>query len=263
MEEIANSVAEHTKTSFPYQMLKAGRWPRENEQFWKQIDNILNDIRYIEFTGGEPFMIAEHFAMLQGIVDRGIAHQVEIHYNTNGTQWPDAEHIWKHFKTVEIAFSIDDLCERFEYQRTGAKWSDVQENIQRFRDLRKRYRNIQLQCCSTVNIFNVRYIDQLANWISIQGFNFVYWNIMHDAPYFSVAALPDAAKQAIADHLNTALSPSVYKKDFEGIIDFMMRGQSTDGVEMRKQIKKLDQRREQNLAAVAPELAELLDYVKT
>jgi MoaA/NifB/PqqE/SkfB family radical SAM enzyme len=261
VEEIANSVDAHSKTSFPYQMLKAGRWPRENTQFWNQIDQCLEDIRYIEFTGGEPFMISEHFDMLQGIVDRGIAHQVEIHYNTNGTQWPaDAEHIWKHFKTVEIAFSIDDLCERFEYQRTGARWSDVQENIQRFRELRKRYTNIQLQCCSTVNIFNVRYIDRLANWISVQGFDFVYWNIMHDAWYFSIAALSDTAKQAVADHLNTVLT--TYKKDFVGIVDFMMRGESTDGTETCRQIQKLDQWRDQNLATVAPELAELLNYVK-
>ena len=261
MEEIATSVDAHNKTSFAYQMLQAGRWPRENTQFWEQIDSVLDDIRYIEFTGGEPFMIEEHFRMLQGIVDRGIAHQVEIHYNTNGTQWPaDAEHIWKHFKTVEIAFSIDDLCERFEYQRTGAKWTDVQQNIELFRQLRRRYPNIQLQCCSTVNIFNVRYIDQLAHWISVQGFDFVYWNIMHDSWYFSISALPDTAKQVIADHLNNALTG--YRKDFEGIVDFMMRGESTDGVEILKQIQKLDQRREQNLADVAPELAELLHYVK-
>jgi glutamate-1-semialdehyde 2,1-aminomutase len=242
-------------------MLKAGRWPRENAQFWTEIDSVLNDIRYIEFTGGEPFMIAEHFEMLQGMVDRGIAHQVEIHYNTNGTQWPEsAEHIWKHFKTVEIAFSIDDLCERFEYQRTGATWTDVQRNLELFRQLRQRHTNIQLQCCSTVNIFNVRYIDQLANWVSVQGFDFVYWNIMHDAPYFSVAALPDTAKQVIADHLNSALIPGKYKKDFAGIVDFMMQGQTTDGFEMRKQIQKLDQRRGQSLAIVAPELAEIIGY---
>lgn len=259
VEEIASSIEAQDKNSFPYQMLKAGRWPRENAQFWSEIDSVVNDIRYVEFTGGEPFMIEEHFSMLQGIVDRGIAHQVEIHYNTNGTQWPaDAEHIWKHFKTVEIAFSIDDLCERFEYQRTGAKWTDVQRNISLFRQLCQQYSNIQLQCCSTVNIFNVRYIDQLAHWISVQGFDFVYWNIMHDAWYFSIAALPDTAKQAIAKHLNSAQTG--YKQDFAGIVDFMMQGQSTDGAETRKQIQNLDQRRNQNLKDVMPELAELIDY---
>ncbi len=89
---------------------------RDHGLLQEQIDQHLADIRYIEFTGGEPFMIAEHFDMLQGIVDRGIAGQVEIHYNTNGTQYPArGEAIWRHFKTVEIAFSIDDVGKRFEY----------------------------------------------------------------------------------------------------------------------------------------------------
>jgi sulfatase maturation enzyme AslB (radical SAM superfamily) len=261
VEEIANSVEAHSKNSFAYRMLKAGRWPRENAQFWSEIDTVVDDIRYIEFTGGEPFMIEEHFEMLRGIVDRGIAPQVEIHYNTNGTQYPQAAvEIWKHFKTVEIAFSIDDLCERFEYQRSGAKWTDVQRNIELFRQMRLAHKNIQLQCCSTVNIFNVRYIDQLADWISAQGFDFVYWNIMHDAPHFSIAALPESAKKAVAEHLSKAQTG--YQKDFEGIVDFMMQGQSTDGIETCQQILKLDQRRNQNLADVAPELVKLLDYVK-
>ena len=103
------------KSTHAYQMLRAGAWPRENQKFWEEIDTVVDQIRYIEFTGGEPFMIQEHFAMLQGIVDKGIAHQVEIHYNTNGTQYPEqAIEIWKHFKTVEIAFSIDDVGARFE-----------------------------------------------------------------------------------------------------------------------------------------------------
>jgi hypothetical protein len=126
--------------------------------------------------------------------------------------------------------------------------------------MRQEHKNIQLQCCSTVNIFNVRYIDQLAHWISVQGFDFVYWNIMHDAWYLSVAALPDTVKQSIADHLNSTVTG--YQKDFAGIVDFMLLGQSTDGQEMRRQIQKLDRWRDQNLATVAPELAELLDYSK-
>jgi hypothetical protein len=32
-------------------------------------------------------MIKEHFQLLQGLVDRGRAGQIEIHYNTNGTQY--------------------------------------------------------------------------------------------------------------------------------------------------------------------------------
>jgi MoaA/NifB/PqqE/SkfB family radical SAM enzyme len=252
---------EDKKKSFPYQMLRAGAWPRENQSFWTEIDTCLNDIRYIEFTGGEPFMIAEHFDMLQGIVDRGIAHQVEIHYNTNGTQWPTrGPEIWRHFKTVEVAFSIDDVGARFEYQRTNADWAVVLDNITSFQYLKDSLPNLRLQCCSTVNVFNVRYIDQLAHWIALQRFDFMYWNIMHDAWYFSIATLPDSAKAQITEHLRSASVPSKYREEFNRIIDFMNNGASTDGFMTNMKIRDLDRKREQNLRDVAPELADILNY---
>jgi glutamate-1-semialdehyde 2,1-aminomutase len=245
-------------------MLRAGAWPRENNQFWDQIDSVVDDIRYIEFTGGEPFMIEEHFAMLQGMIDRGIAPNVEIHYNTNGTQYPEsAEAIWRHFKTVEIAFSIDDVGPRFEYQRSNAVWADVCANLDRFRDLKEIYPNIELQVCTTVNVFNVRYLGDVAAWLehNRESFTFVYWNMMHDAWYFSIACLPDTAKQSISKYLDSITT--IYRSEFDRIRDFMNSGASTDGFMTRMKIADLDRKRGQDLAQVAPEFAELIDYVKT
>jgi len=260
-EEIAQLSGEEKKKSHAYTMLRAGAWPQENQSFWNEIDSVLNDIRYIEFTGGEPFMIQEHFEMLQGIVDRGIAHQVEIHYNTNGTQYPEqAIDIWRHFKTVEIAFSIDDLGERFEYQRTNAVWSEVEQNLGRFRDLKAQHPNIRLQCCSTVNVFNVRYIDQLARWLEHRGFDYVYWNMMHDAWYFSIATLPESVKTEIILHLENAVVPAQWRGEFDRICDFMRKGASTDGFMLRMKVRDLDRKRGQNLATVEPEFAALIDY---
>ena len=252
---------EDRKTNHHYQMLRQGAWPRENEKFWTEIDQVIDQIRYIEFTGGEPFMIQEHFDMLQGMVDRGIAHQVEIHYNTNGTQWPEqAEEIWQHFKHVEIAFSIDDVGARFEYQRTNAVWSEVCQNIEQFRHMRKRLRNMKLQVCCTVNVFNVLYLEDVAAWITQQDFDFVYWNIMHDAYYFSIATLPEWAKLNIACRLDQAQVDARTRKEFDQIQQFMMAGTSLDGFILRMKIADLDRRRQQDLRGVQPELAELLDY---
>ena len=265
VEELADmDQSQDKKSSHAYMMLKAGAWPRENATFWQEIDQVTDQIRYIEFTGGEPFMIQEHFDMLQGMVDRGIAHQVEIHYNTNGTHYPEhAVEIWRHFKTVEIAISIDDTGSRFEYQRTNAVWSEVEENIARFHLLRRSHANIQLQCCSTVNVFNIHYIDRLANWIASQQFDFVYWNIMHDAWYFSIATLPDAVKEDLDEYLRAARVPERFAQDFQGIRDFMNNGASTDGFMLRMKIADLDRKRNQDFAQVCPEMAELIEYVKT
>lgn len=249
------------KSSFHYQMLRQGAWPRENPTFWDQIDGLLDQIRYIEFTGGEPFMIQEHFDMLQGMVDRGIAPQVEIHYNTNGTQWPEnAEKIWQHFRIVEIAFSIDDLDGRFEYQRTNAVWSEVYDNIERFRDLKQRYSNIQLQVCSTVNIFNIWHLEGLAEWIDMQDFDFIYWNMLHEPRHFSIASLPVTAKALACRRLDTASVTSFHRQEFDRIKDFMMAGESLPAEDIIRPIRQLDARRSQNLQDVIWELAESLGY---
>ena len=252
---------ENKKENHHYHMLKQGAWPRENTGFWQEIEQVSTQIEYIEFTGGEPFMIKEHFEMLQGLVNRGIAGNIEIHYNTNGTQWPEhAEDIWRHFKLVEIAFSIDDVGARFEYQRSNAVWAEVEENIARFKLLRTRNRNIQLQVCTTVNVFNVYYIEEVARWVEQQGFNFIYWNMMHDAYYFSISTLPDSAKQAITQQLQSAQVSTRTKKEFDNIIEFMNNGNSLDGFILRMRIADLDRKRNQNLALVEPEFANLIEY---
>jgi organic radical activating enzyme len=261
-EELANLPStEDKKSSHHYRMLKQGAWPRENQSFWSEIDQVVDQIQYIEFTGGEPFMIQEHFDMLQGLVDRGIAGRIEIHYNTNGTQWPEqAEQIWKHFKTVEIAFSIDDVGARFEYQRSNAIWSDVQTNIARFKELRERNTNIQLQVCTTVNVFNVYYIEDVANWIEQQGFDFVYWNMMHEAYYFSIGTLPNTVKLAVSHKLTAANVNEQTRAEFDNIIKFMNSGASMDGFMLRMKVADLDRKRQQNMAMIQPEFAKLIDY---
>jgi hypothetical protein len=144
-------------------------------------------------------------------------------------------------------------------------WSEVCENLDRFRDLKEVYPNVQLQICTTVNVFNIRYIDEVARWIdrNQESFNFVYWNMMHDAWYFSIGCLPDTAKLAIADHLRSADVPPQFRAEFDRIIEFMQRGASTDGFMTRLKINDLDRKRGQNLAEVAPDLAQLLNYEKT
>jgi hypothetical protein len=249
------------KNNFHYVMMQLGRWPRQEQRFWQDLDQHLHSIQYLEFTGGEPFMIQEHFGLLQKLVDNGHAGNIDIHYNTNGTIFPvHAEEIWRNFRHVEIAFSIDDVGARFEYQRSGADWIMVNGHIDLFRDMRSRNSNISLQVCTTVNIFNVMYLDEVAHWIDQQGFDFVYWNMLHDAPYFSVASLPAKTKSQVRTRLENAEFSTNNKSEIQRIIEFMMQGHSTDGEILRQQIRLMDQRRDETLVTVAPELAAAIDY---
>jgi hypothetical protein len=100
----------------------------------------------------------------------------------------------------------------------------------------------------------------VALWIALQDFDFVYWNMMHDAWYFSISRLPAAAKQQIADYLANCDVPKQFRSEFDRIIDFMNLGESSDGEETRQQIRRLDQRRQQDLKKVAIELSQILQY---
>jgi organic radical activating enzyme len=253
------------RRSHHYRMMREGAWPRQSPGFWQDLELISNDIRYIEFTGGEPFMINEHFDLLQRLVDRGLAHNIELHYNTNGTIVPDrGPNIWQHFRVVEVAFSVDDVGARFEYQRSNARWAEVQDNIRWFRGLRDRMSCIQLQVCSTVNVFNVMYLGELAQWNRSQDFNFVYWNMLHEPAYLSIASLPQAAKIQAQRALQRCDIVPQDRAEFQRIEEFMMQGTSQDPArDLRQHIRELDQRRGQNLSVTAPELADAISYEAT
>jgi hypothetical protein len=136
----------------------------------------------------------------------------------------------------------------------------VVENVERFRQLRSRNSNITLQACCTINVFNVYYLETVANWLTQQGFDFIYWNMMHDAYYFSISTLPEPAKAEITNRLTMATVPATVLKEFVSAAEFMNRGNSLDGQLLRMNLRDLDYKRKQNLAQVAPEFAALINY---
>jgi hypothetical protein len=95
----------------------------------------------------------------------------------------------------------------------------------------------------------------------LQDFDFVYWNMMHDAWYFSIATLPDDAKEQIISHLESTNVLVQFKEEFSRIIEFMRNGASTDGFMTRMKIADLDRKRNQNLRTVAPEFAQSIGYI--
>ena len=55
--------------------------------------------------------------------------------------------------------------------------------------------------------------------------------------------------------------PEEFRGEFNRIVDFMMGDESLDGSAMLAAMQSLDQRRNQNLRDVMPELADLIGYV--
>jgi sulfatase maturation enzyme AslB (radical SAM superfamily) len=255
------ATADERKKHSAYVWLRQGQWPRESTEFWNNINQVLPGVRYYEFTGGEPFLIQEHFDLLQRTVDQGYAHLVDVHYNTNGTQYPEAAvEMWEKFKHVNIAFSIDDLGARFEYQRYGAKWDAVSNNLDRFLELQKTNPKITLQMCITANIQNILYLPDVMNYVWEKGFRDVYINMLHDPFYLNIKQMTPAAIELVSTRLEQVLPTHKFYRDFQQLLAVIKTGPGSDGQEFCKTIKQGDLYRKQSFTDHHPEIAKAMGY---
>lgn len=262
-EEIAyiENVVDKKKTT-AYTWLRKGAWPRKTEIFWKNLETLLPNIKYFEFTGGEPWLIQEHFDLLQRAVDMGVSKQIDIHYNTNGTQsvLPHVE-LFKKFGRVDIAFSVDNVDKRFEYERFGANWLEVNQNIDQVHSLRNTFKNITTQLCFTINIQNVFYLDELLAWADTKNFDTIYFNLLHGPEPMSIKYMTPDAKQLVLNKLtNTQWSSDFYTKEIKTIINFILSSPGSDGKDFHERMKLADQYRNQCFFDTHPEIAYAMGY---
>ena len=234
--------------------LREGGWPKKNPQFFEDLKEELKHVEYFEFTGGEPFMIKDHFKILMHCVETGIAKNIDIHYNTNGTQLPPQEifDLWAYFKHVEIAFSIDDVGEPFEYQRHPANWREVNANLVKFKE--RKTPNMDFQICTTVSIFNVFNLAKISLWVAQYQPKFFYVNTCFDPDYFNVQTLPKQVKNIVNSRYNMLT-------DFQPTLRFM-NSVDRDNPDMRERRKsrilQTDAYRKENFGDVFPLLNKVL-----
>ena len=236
-----------------------GLWPRQPNKFYEDLEKHIHSIRFFEITGGEPLMIKEQFSVLRKCVEAGVANKIEIHYNTNGTQYPEeaVKDIWPHFKRVEIAFSIDDIEKRFEYQRHPAVWSEVDANIKKF--MNSGLKNLSTQICTTLNFFNIWNIDELAYKVKEWNPNFWYINILHHPVEFDIQQIPRELKVQIIDKLKKT---EIYQQEIQTAIDYI-NGEPDYRINdwkkvITEKIKSIDLVREENFSKTFEHLNNLL-----
>ena len=252
------------KTHIAYTWLKQGQWPRKTETFWDDLRSLLPNIRYFEFTGGEPWLIQEHIDLLKFAVETGASQHIDIHYNTNATQWPDdLVSVWEHFGRVDIAFSIDNVGERFEYERFPANWAKANEIVDAVHDLQKTNTNITTQLCFTLNIQNVYYLDELLNWADTKGFGNVYFNMLHSPSRMSIQSMTPQAQELVINKLQGIKWRPEYQREVDNVINFIRNGAGSDGREFCRLMKQTDAYRKQDLRATHSEIAEAMGYETT
>jgi len=252
------------KSHVAYKWLKAGRWPEESTDFWTNLRTLLPQIKYFEFTGGEPWLIEEHFELLQYAVDQGYSKHIDIHYNTNATQIPKKEHwdLWQQFRRVDIAFSIDNVGERFEYERYGAKWETAESLVTLINQWKVIFPQFTTQLCFTINIQNVYYLDELLAWADTKGFGSVYFNMLQSPERMSIQKMTPAAQELVLNKLKTTFwSTDKYHQEIDNVIRFIENGSGSDGQEFLSKMQQTDAYRKQNFRDTHPEIARAMGYV--
>ena len=252
------------KSHIAYTWLKQGAWPRKTETFWDNMRELIPNIRYIEFTGGEPWLIEEHKDLLRFACQTGHAGHIDIHYNTNATQWDtNLFDLWPEFGRVDVAFSIDNVGDRFEYERYGARWDRANEIVDVVNSMTNRPScgNITTQLCFTINIQNVYYLDELLAWADTKPWTSVYFNMLHSPEVMNIQNMTPAAQELVLNKLKTTFwSNGQYQQEIDNVIKFIELGSGSDGKEFCRRMKQTDEYRNQNFADTHPEIAGAMGY---
>ena len=252
------------RSNILYSQLKQKRWVKNHSlTFWDEYLSLSKDLIEISFTGGEPMLIDQQFELVKKIAEQGTSKKINLQYTTNGTTFPDEIlDYWKLYKKISITVSVDDIGKRFEYQRYGAKWEEVRQNVVKYRALKGQL-NFELKINSTINILNIWSLPELCAEIEDLDVDFARLNVLHFPEELSIRNLPTVAKTKLIDRLSNATYPKLVESQIKGIINFIKltpNSVATDNI--NNHIRRLDVIRNQNFSHVSPEMANLLNYQK-
>lgn len=137
---------------------------RKQDQYDVQWLSSLESLEIVHMWGGEPLASDAHIKFLRALKDSNRLAHCRINYNTNGTftASPQALELWKESKLVELYFSVDDIGQRFEYQRTGATWDKLEKNLLWYYNMPTH--NHLFYFTVSWSLLNVYYLPELIEW---------------------------------------------------------------------------------------------------
>ena len=178
VEHLTYATSDEEK-SFLRQLIK--KTVRSNiDQFEQAILENKDWLDCLHVLGGEPFMLPGLASVLTKLIENSSSDRMQLEFNTNGSIYPkDLVTLFHQFNSVEILISIDDVGRRFEIERGGI-WEDVEQNIKQFSALNSE--SITVKLVVTVNIQNLLYLDEIADFAKSVGLDIVWWHL--DAPEY-------------------------------------------------------------------------------
>jgi molybdenum cofactor biosynthesis enzyme MoaA len=195
----------------------------QKQDITKYKDMLITDsLSWLYFTGGEPLINAEHWQMLEELIDSNRSHKIALNYNSNLTtiKFKDKNiiDIWKNFKDVNIQCSIDAIGLPLEYIRSGASWEKIKSNIEEILIATKNSQ-IKINFSPVVSILNIWFIDKLYEYAKTIGVP-VLPIVLVGPDYLALDATPDSLKYTALTQVSKLQDE--YKVD-KGIIQTLQR----------------------------------------
>ena len=175
----------------------------------------MGNVKRIYFAGGEPLLMAEHWHILDSLVENK-RFDVKLSYNTNCSVLEYGKKnvidYWKQWQLgkLEVWPSIDEIGERAELIRSGTIWSKVEENL---KELAK-HDNIILRPGMTIGAWNVRRLPEIITHLTEIGvirrhpiihkyinYNNFFINLLDHPKHYHVSILPDNYRQSTIEKL--------------------------------------------------------------
>jgi MoaA/NifB/PqqE/SkfB family radical SAM enzyme len=227
-----------------------------------QIDqpDLLKNIKNVHFHGGgEPLLSNNHINLLEKIKEVKGLQDVHVIYNTNGTKRASEKllNLWAECQLVELYFSIDDVGERFNYQRTGAIWNEVVENLKWYKENMPVNHMFKINC--TWGYLNLFYLNELVNWHK----NHFNANRLGDPIELIFQKVVNSDFSLSLDFVSTKLKNIMFDKfkNYPELTKLVMSLETNDDKTHNKfwqSIQKIDSVRASGFRDICPDLASLL-----
>ena len=139
-------------------------WETNVDHIKSYIEEYGNDLHYIHFQGGEPFLNDSLFDILDLMIEKEM-FQTRILFHTNGSvskthKGKDLikEYLAKWGEQARVNFSLDGIGTRGEYIRYGYRQKTWERNFA------KSYNNIRTSIATRANVFNILHLEELASY---------------------------------------------------------------------------------------------------
>ena len=173
------------------------RWVEDKNFILTELFRHPEQVKQLEFLGGETLLIKEVRDILECLIEAGVADNIVLIATTNGTviksPWLG---LAERFKQLALNVSIDGFGRYYEYIRYPARWSILTRNIE---ILKKRSRT-RLTAIATLQAYNALNIVDLFKYLDSIGLDFYAYPVSHP-PYLSPMVLPPSGRRLAIQRL--------------------------------------------------------------